>query len=204
MSMIRFSLVAASAVLLLAACGKAEESETPSPAEPAAKAEAPAAPTGPLGPDQTVTTDGATVSVGAAASKVATPAYAPLYPGAVVVNSVVGESGVGKGGTVTYRANASTAAIIDFYEGKVEAAGKPVTMNAEMGANVRMLTAGDSGDGKGAMQVIASPAGSGSEVQLTWSDEETAARPSSTGPAVGSAGPPAANRDNIPKKRTGG
>lgn len=189
MSMIRFSFVTATAVLLLAACGKAEESETPTAVEPPAKAEAPAAPTGPLGPDQTITTDGATVSVGAAASKVATPSYAPLYPGAVVVNSVVGESGVGKGGTVTYRANVSTVAIIDFYEGRVKAAGKPVTMNAEMGANVRMLTAGDSGDGKGAVQVIASPAGSGSEVQLTWSDEETTAR---SGPPVGS--PPPAPR----------
>lgn len=202
--MIRFSLVAASAVLLLAACGKAEESETPTPVEPEAKAEAPATPTGPLGPDQTITADGATVSVGAAASKVTTPAYAPLYPGATVLTSVVGESGVGKGGSVTYRATANPAAIIDFYEGKVKAAGKPVTMNAEMGANVRMLTAGDSGDGKGAMQVIASPSGSGSEVQLTWSDEEPSARTTSSGPAVGSAGPPAANRDNIPKKRTGG
>lgn len=171
MSMIRFSLVAASAVLLLAACGKAEESETPAPAAPAAKAEAPAAPTGPLGPDQTVTADGATVSVGAAASKVATPAFAPLYPGATVTTSVVGESGVGKGGSVVYRVKASPAAVIGFYEGKVKAAGKPVTMNAEMGANVRMLTAGDSGTGKGAVQVIASPAGSGTEVQLTWSDE---------------------------------
>ena len=201
MSMIRFSLVTASAVLLLAACGKAEESETPTPVEPPAKAEAPAAPTGPLGPGQTVTTDGATVSVGAAASKVATPAYAPLYPGAVVVNSVVGESGVGKGGTVTYRANASTAAIIDFYEGKVKAAGKPVTMNAEMGANVRMLTAGDSGDGKGAMQVIASPAGSGSEVQLTWSDEDTAA---SSGPAVGSPPPAPRTKEGGYKGKVGG
>ena len=195
--MIRFSLVAVSAVLLLVACGKAEESETPTPAEPEAKAEAPATSTGPLGPDQTVTADGATVSVGAAASKVATPDYAPLYPGAVVTTSVVGESGVGKGGSVTYRVTASPAAVIGFYEDRVKAAGKPVTMNAEMGANVRMLTAGDSGDGKGAMQVIASPGGSGSEVQLTWSDEgaeeEVQAMP-----------PPPPGRDNIPKKRTGG
>ncbi|MCE3290833.1 MAG: hypothetical protein K0R83_2845 [Caulobacter sp.] len=201
--MIRFCLVAASAVLLLAACGKKEEAETPTPAEPAAKAEAPAAPAGPLGPDQTVTSDGATVSVGAAAAKVATPSYAPLYPGAVVSTSVVGESGVGMGGSVVYRVGASPAAVIGFYEGKVKAAGKPVTMNAEMGSNVRMLTAGDSGEGRGAVQVIASPAGDGSEVQLTWSDEEPAAK-TSAGPMVGSAGPPAANRDNIGKKRTGG
>lgn len=196
MSMIRFSLVAASAVLLLAACGKSEEAETPTPAEPAAKAETPAAPTGPLGPDQTLTADGATVSVGAAASKVTTPAYAPLYPGAVVTTSVVGESGVGKGGSVTYRASASPAAIIDFYEGRLKAAGKPVTMNAEMGANVRMLTAGDSGEGRGAMQVIASPSGSGSDVQLTWSDEETEEVTAMPAPPPG--------RDNIAKKRTGG
>lgn len=196
MSMIRFSFVAASAVLLLAACGKAEESETPTPGEPAAKAEAPATQTGPLGPDQTVTDDGATVSVGASASKVATPGYAPLYPGAVVTTSVVGESGVGKGGSVTYRVTASPAAVIGFYEDRVKAAGKPVTMNAEMGANVRMLTAGDSGDGKGAMQVIASPAGGGSDVQLTWSDEDAAVAPAlPPAPRVG---------DNLGKKRGGG
>lgn len=201
MSMIRFSFVAATAVLLLAACGKAEESETPTPAKPEANAEVQPAPTGPLGPDQTVTADGATVSVGAAASKVATPVYAPLYPGAVVTTSVVGESGVGKGGSVTYRAAATPAAVIDFYEGKVKAAGKPVTMNAEMGANVRMLTAGDSGDGKGAMQVIASPAGSGSEVQLTWSDEDTAA---GSGPAVGSPPPAPVTREGGYKGKVGG
>ncbi len=203
MSMIRLSLVAASAVLLLAACGKKEESETPAPAQPPVEAQSPAAPAAPLGPDQTVTSDGATVSVGEAASKVNTPAYAPLYPGATVTNSVIGESGVGKGGSVVYKVAASPAAVIGFYEGKVKAAGKPITMNAEMGANVRMLTAGDNGDGKGAVQVIASPAGGGSEVQLTWSDEDPAARPSA-GPQVGSAGPPPAHRDNIPKKRTGG
>lgn len=194
--MIRFCLLAASAALLLAACGKKEESETPTPAEPKAKAEAPAAP-GPLGPGQTVTADGATVSVGAAAAKVATPTYAPLYPGAVVSTSVVGESGVGMGGSVVYRVNASPAAVIGFYEGKVKAAGKPVTMNAEMGANVRMLTAGDSGDGKGAVQVIASPAGDGSEVQLTWSDEEptSTVQPAPPVPKVG---------DNVGRKRVGG
>jgi hypothetical protein len=203
--MIRFSLVAASAVLLLSACGKTEESETPTPAQPQAKAEAPATPTDPLGPGQTVTADGATVSVGAAASEVATPTYAPLYPGAVVSTSVVGESGVGKGGSVTYRVNANPATVIGFYEDKVKAAGKPVTMNAEMGANVRMLTAGDSGDGKGAVQVIASPAGEGTEVQLTWSDDEATQDKTSAGPMVGSAGPPPPrHRDNIAKKRTGG
>ena len=134
---------------------------------------------------------------GAAAAKVATPTYAPLYPGAVVSTSVVGESGVGKGGSVVYRVNASPAAVIGFYEGKVKAAGKPVTMNAEMGANVRMLTAGDSGDGKGAVQVIASPSGDGSEVQLTWSDEEATSteQPVPPTPMVG---------DNLGKKRGGG
>ncbi|MDO9337825.1 MAG: hypothetical protein EON95_04995 [Caulobacteraceae bacterium] len=203
MSMIRFSLVAASAVLVLAACGK-KESETPAPAEPAAKAESSATPAGPPGPGQTVTSDGATVSVGAAASTVATPGYAPLYPGAVVSTSVVGESGVGKGGSVVYRVAASPAAVIGFYEEKVKAVGKPVTMNAEMGANVRMLTAGDSGDGKGAVQVIASPAGEGSEVQLTWSDEDAAPDGGSAGPQVGSAGPQPRTKEGGYKGKVGG
>lgn len=199
MSMIRFSLIAVSAVVLLAACGKKEESGTPTSAQPQAKGQPPAA--GPVGPEQAVTSGGATVSVGEAASRVATPAYAPLYPGAVVSTSVVGESGVGMGGSVVYKVNATPAAVIGFYEGKVKAAGKPVTMNAEMGANVRMLTAGDSGDGKGAVQVIASPAGDGSEVQLTWSDEDA---PSRSGPPVGFSAPAPRTKEGGYKGKVGG
>jgi hypothetical protein len=54
------------------------------------------------------------------------------------------------------------------------------------------------------VQVIASPAGEGTEVQLTWSDDEATQDKTSAGPMVGSAGPPPRHRDNIAKKRTGG
>jgi hypothetical protein len=172
----RFLVSAAVAALLLSACGRSEDADSPPPAEPPA-AEAPQAPEAsakpapPLGPGQTLTADGATASVGPAAAKVVTPAYAPVYPGAVVATSVVGESGVGPGGFVTYSTEASPKQVAAFYRDRMKAVGKPVTMDADVGGGVQMLTAGDTGEGKGGMQVIASPSGKGSEVQLTWSDE---------------------------------
>ncbi|NBB13843.1 hypothetical protein GVN21_00565 [Caulobacter sp. SLTY] len=175
MSKIRFLLAATLATLLLSACGKAEDTESPTDEPPVAEApeapKAPADPAAPLGPGQTMTADGATVSVGAAASKVVTPAYAPIYPGAAVATSVVGESGVGPGGFVTYRTDAPPKQVIAFYRERMKATGKAVTMDQDMGGDVHMLTAGDTGEGKAGMQVIASPSGKGSEVQLTWSDE---------------------------------
>lgn len=168
--MIRVFLAAGAAALLLAGCGKADKAGSPPPAE----APATPAPAGPepaaVGPEQGMSPDGPAVSVGPAAARVTTPAYAPLYPGAVVSSSIVGESGVGPGGSVGYRANATPEAVIAFYEARMKAVGKTITMNQDMGDNVHMLTAGDTGDGKGAVQVIASPAGKGAEVQLTWSD----------------------------------
>lgn len=168
--MIRVTLSALLAVTLLAACGKTEEKTVPAKAPAAAEAGRGPAPS-PTSSDQTVTADGAVSTVGGSADKIATPPYAPIYPGASVTTSVVGESGVGRGGTVVYRTDIKPEAVIAFYEDRVKAVGKPITMNQDMGGNVHMLTAGDSGDGKGAVQVIASPSGKGAEVQLTWSDE---------------------------------
>ena len=176
MSKTRFLLAVATATLLLSACGRSDEAESPTPAEPPVAEtpevpESPAKPAAPLGPGQTLTADGATASVGPAAAKVVTPAYAPLYPGAVVATSVVGESGVGPGGFVTYRTEAPPKQVAAFYRDRMQKVGKPVTMDADVGGGVQMLTAGDTGEGKGGIQVIASPSGKGSEVQLTWSDE---------------------------------
>ncbi|HYE44581.1 MAG TPA: hypothetical protein VEA44_02285 [Caulobacter sp.] len=176
MSKTRFFLAAGCAVALLTACGRSDREEAPPPADPSVAAapeaaKTPQAPAVPLGPGQTLTAEGAVVSVGPAAAKLATPAYAPLYPGAIVASSAVGESGVGPGGMVIYRTDAPPGTVIAFYQDKVKAAGKPVTMNADIGGGVHMLTAGDSGEGKGAMQVIASPSGRGSQVELTWSDD---------------------------------
>ena len=84
---------------------------------------------------------------------------------------ITGESGVGKGGTVSYRVAASPKEVIDFYARKAEAAGKPITMNTQIDTSVYMLTAGDNGEGEGAMQVIASGAGKNSDVQLMWRED---------------------------------
>jgi hypothetical protein len=173
--MFRMMLIAGATTVLLAGCGKSDDDGPASAAPEATGSEtatpAPSPEPPPAGPGQSMTQEGATVSVGAAAARVATPAYAPLYPGAVVSSSVIGESGVGPGGSVSYRANASPAAVIAFYEDRLKSISKPISMKQDMGGDVHMLTAGDSGDGKGAVQIIASPAGKGAEVQLTWSDE---------------------------------
>jgi len=159
--MTSLSRMAFLSLLLLAACGKPDKPAGDG-AEAGGKPPAAAA-------SATVNSGDAVVSVGAAAAGITPPAHVPLYPGAVVTSSVVGESGVGAGGMMTYKARGTPTQVIAFYEARTKQAGRPVTMKAAMGGDVHMLTAGDSGEGKGAMQVIASPAAGGSEVQLTWS-----------------------------------
>lgn len=172
--LLRASLAASVALLLLAGCDRPDKDQAPAKTEnppPAPERPETSGTTSELGPDQSVSPEGATVSVGAAAARVMTPVYAPIYPGAVVSSSVVGESGVGPGGIVDYNVDASPTAVIAFYEARMKKIGKTISMKQDMGDNVHMLTAGDSGDGKGAVQVIASPAGKGAKVVLTWSDE---------------------------------
>ncbi len=176
-----FALVA---VLALAgACGRTSEETSREAGAPAAEAprrssdaRAPGAEPAPaeqpaLAPGQSITTEGAVHSVGTGGGKLDTPAYAPLFPGARVSESVIGESGVGRGGTVTYSVAASPREVIDFYVEKAKATGKPITMNTQIDTSVYMLTAGDNGEGQGAMQVIASGAGKNSDVQLMWRED---------------------------------
>jgi hypothetical protein len=157
------SRLALVSLVLLAACGKADK-------PPSEKAEGPASAAAPAPAPTAIPDSGdAVVAVGPAAANVKQPAHAPLYPGAEVVSSVIGESGVGAGGIMTFKTKAKPSEVIAFYEANARSAGRPITMNAAMGGDVHMLTAGDSGAGKGALQVIASPAPGGSEVQMTWS-----------------------------------
>ena len=159
------SRLALVSLVLLAACGKAEK-------PPSEKAQGPASATAPApAPAQTAIPNSgeAVATVGPAAANVKLPAHAPLYPGAEVVSSVIGESGVGAGGIMTFKTKATPSQVIAYYEADAKTAGRPITMNAAMGGDVHMLTAGDSGAGKGALQVIASPIQGGSEVQMTWS-----------------------------------
>jgi hypothetical protein len=160
------SRVAILSLVLVAACGKADN-----PAEDRAGAggKPPAVTAATSPPSSTVRTGDAVVATGPAAAGVKTPDHAPLYPGAVVITSIVGESGVGAGGAMTFKAGGTPTQVIAFYEAKARETGRPVTMKAAMGGDVQMLTTGDSGEGKGALQVIASPAEGGSEVQMTWS-----------------------------------
>ena len=160
------SRVAILSLVLVAACGKADN-----PAEDRADAggKPPAVTAEKSPPSSTVKTGDAVVATGPAAAGVKTPDHAPLYPGAAVITSIVGESGVGAGGAMTFKAGGTPTQVIAFYETKARETGRPVTMKAAMGGDVQMLTTGDSGEGKGALQVIASPAEGGSEVQMTWS-----------------------------------
>ena len=153
-------------LVLLAACGKTDK-PAEDRTEAGGKSQAAAPSTTP--PSATINTGGAVVAIGPAAAGIKPPDHAPLFPGAVVISSVVGESGVGAGGTMTFKAKASPSQVIAFYESRARESGRPITMKAAMGGDVHMLTAGDSGEGKGAIQVIASPAEGGSEVQMTWS-----------------------------------
>jgi hypothetical protein len=158
--MMRIVLSAALAATLLAACGQAEEkSPAPTAAPPASQAAPAPMPAAP----------GAAVINGDPAG-IRTLAYAPLYPGSTVTKSAVGDSGVGAGGDVTFTTPDPPARVIAFYKDQAKAAGVTVTMDQNLGPAL-MMSAGDSGDGKGAFQVLASQQGGQTEGQLTWADK---------------------------------
>jgi len=147
----------------LAACGKKEDSGKPVVA---------VAPGGVTvkGNDGTATiTTGGGAAVAAAANL---PDYAPLYPGASVEMSAASAPGdeSSVGGTVTYMTNATPQQVVDFYKQKSAAKGVPAKMNANMGAALMFAAADDSG--ARSVQVIATPAGTGTNVAVTWASQK--------------------------------
>lgn len=99
------------------------------------------------------------------ASTLRPPAYAPLYPGAVV-ESEVAASGPNAGATITFHTAGKPADVIAFYRRTAQSAGLESTFSSQSGED-QLFSAGRQGTDEG-VQVIATPADSGASVQLFW------------------------------------
>lgn len=96
------------------------------------------------------------------------PAFAVLYPGALLEQPAISASGpAGPGGLVTYTTDAGPDAVIAFYRTRAEAAGLASVMAMNQG-DARAYGAADA-DGATNLQVVASPTEAGTtSVQLSW------------------------------------
>ena len=166
MKRILAALALACVAALPAACGpKAETTATPeTPASIAAtETAAPAAPVGAADPAPP-----APVGAGQPAAPGA-PAFAVLYPGAVLEAPAVTASGsAGPGGLATYTTDADPDAVIAFHRARAEAAGLTTSMAMNQGeARAYGATSADNGAN---LQVVASSTEAGStSVQISWS-----------------------------------
>lgn len=99
------------------------------------------------------------------------PAFAALYPGAVVEGDPTIADGVaGPGGLLTFSTEAEPGAVVDFYKRRAEASGLSPVMAMNQGEAI----AYGAGSAEGAtIQVVASPSeDGGTSVQLSWSAGE--------------------------------
>jgi len=95
------------------------------------------------------------------------PAYAQVFPGAVVSQNVTGTNAGHVGGMVAFTTKASPEAVLDFYRKAAKAAGLTPTADTVDG-QLHTFVAGGPG-GTQAMSVSAAPsAGGGSLVQLIY------------------------------------
>jgi hypothetical protein len=85
------------------------------------------------------------------------PAFAPIYPGAMIQSAVTGNEGEAKG-MVSFLTSAKMADVVAFYREKGKAAGLSVKGEVAMGEG-RMLALGGEGD-KG-MQITVAPSDEG-------------------------------------------
>ncbi len=112
--------------------------------------------------------DGASASAapsGPAAAPSAPPAYAQLFPGAVLESSVV-SNGASASATITFHTTANPTDVIAFYRHAAQASGLDSTFASQSGDD-ELFSAGRQGSEDG-MQVIATPADGGTSVQLFW------------------------------------
>ena len=98
-------------------------------------------------------------------SSSAPPAYAQLFPGAVLETSVV-SNGSSASATVTFHTTADPADVIAFYRHAAQTSGLDSTFASQSGDD-ELFSAGRQGSEDG-MQVIATPADGGTSVQLFW------------------------------------
>jgi hypothetical protein len=123
-----------------------------------------------------VTSGGQTVTVGEDGVKVAAkgeqagaPDFAPIYPGAKVESIVTGigqAGGATSGGMASLSVSATPQQVIDFYRTSAANAGLKAGMDMGSGGGAS-FSASDEAT-KRMVQVIVSPAGDKSNVQLIW------------------------------------
>lgn len=154
-----WAALAAFSLLGLAACDRAAE-HAPANPDPA--------------PTPVATTGSAMAAPapqGASAAPAApdAPAFAVLYPGAVVeepATTAVGPDG--EGGLVTFATDAAPDAVVAFYRRHAEAAGLTSVMGMNQGDARAYGAAGPQPNGA-SLQVVASPGEADrTSVQLTW------------------------------------
>jgi hypothetical protein len=153
--------VGAMTVLAVAGCGdddKAPTAAAPASGATAAPASSPSEPA-PATAGPAATTTGAVV-----------PAFAALYPGAVVEEPPVTAHGPGgPGGIVAFTTDADPETVVAFYRSQAETAGLSTIASLTQGG-ARAYSAGDGASGAGKLlSVVATPGVDGpTEVQLTW------------------------------------
>jgi hypothetical protein len=110
----------------------------------------------------------ARLAVTGAGVEPSTPAFAPLYPGARVEQTINGASGSGSGGMVIFRTSAKPEEVVAFYRKKAASVGFGNVFSSQAGSG-QMFTAGREG-GEDGFQVTASPDRGETSVVLTWTN----------------------------------
>ena len=155
----------------VAACNRGKESDTASEAgngevTPAQAATATASALASGGKSVTITTEtgSATLSTDASDADAAVAALGvPLFPGATLVSSIVGEDGGKPGAMVTIETRATPPEVASFYRERLSGAGFTIKAQANVG-DVRIIGA-EKGERSLAVQVSAKEGG-GSTVAL--------------------------------------
>ena len=114
----------------------------------------------------------AQVAVGGAGTSVATPAYAPLFPGAQVESTMAGAGGTGSGGMVMFHTGAKPSEVLGFYKQKAAGAGFGNVVSTQSGSG-EMFAASKDGSEEG-FQVTATPENGATAVMLTWTSGKKA------------------------------
>ncbi|WP_312597201.1 hypothetical protein, partial [Brevundimonas sp.] len=149
--MLRLAAVCAVVLFGLAGCDRAN-----APAQPSAKAEA-VAPSAPAERKEAGSPAPLAAPAPAAESAPATPAFAPLYPGARIDGAPLAADGAaGPGGLVTFTTDASPDEVVAFYRQRAEAAGLKSVTGMNQGEARAYGAAGDAADGP-SLQVVAAP-----------------------------------------------
>lgn len=123
--------------------------------------------------DAPVETEAATAPE-AAAPVVATvdasgqPAFAPVYPEAELTGPVTRAEGpAGPGGMAQFTTTATPDTVVAFYRQRAEAAGLATTSSLSQGETRGYKAA--NADGAASVEVVATPIGESTAVQLSWS-----------------------------------